>query len=82
MSHAKRLALLVAAGAAMGCCPVRWPASQRLAPAKAYVRYVALAVKAGDERCYEEAKGNEEEMKGCAEVYSVLKRELLKLEDE
>lgn len=81
MSHAKRLAVLALAAAAMGCCPVRWPASQRLAPAKAYVRYVALALKAGDERCYEEAKGNEEELKGCAEVYAVIKRELLKLEE-
>ena len=48
MSHAKRLAVLVAAAAAVGCCPVRWPETQRLAPAQAYVRYVAQAVKEGD----------------------------------
>lgn len=77
---AQRVALLALVVASVGCCPVRWPTSQRLAPSKAFVRYVALAVKEGDGRCYEEAKGNEDEMKGCAEVYSVMKRELLKLE--
>jgi len=79
MSHAKRLALLVAAAAAVGCCPVRWPASQRLAPAKAYVRYVALAVKDGDERCANEAK-TKEEAEACITVYGELKTVLIKLE--
>lgn len=80
MNYAKWLALLVAAAAAVGCCPVRWPASQGLAPSKAYIRYVALAVKEGDGRCFEGSAGDEKERESCAEVYASLKRELLKLE--
>lgn len=79
MSHAKRLAVLVLAGAAMGCCPVRWPSSQRLAPAQAYIRYVALAVKDGDERCAAESK-TKEEAEACIQVYGELKSALIKLE--
>jgi len=79
MSHAKRLALLVAAAAAVGCCPVRWPASQRLAPAQAYVRYVALAVKDGDTKCANEAK-TKDEAEACITVYGELKAVLIKLE--
>ena len=79
MSHAKRLAVLVAAAAAMGCCPVRWPASQRLAPAQAYVRYVALAVKDGDTKCANEAK-TKDEAESCITVYGELKTVLIKLE--
>ncbi len=79
MSHAKRLAVLVLAVAAMGCCPVRWPSSQRLAPAQAYVRYVALAVKDGDERCAKEAQ-TKAEAEGCIAVYGDLKATLIKLE--
>ena len=54
--HAKRLAVLVLAAAAVGCCPVRWPSSQRLAPAQSFVRYVAQAVKEGDRQCAEASK--------------------------
>ena len=79
MSHAKRLALLVAAAAAVGCCPVRWPTSQRLAPAQSFVRYVALAVKDGDVRCAEAAK-TKEEAEACIHVYGELKTVLIKLE--
>ena len=79
MSHAKRLAVLVFAGAAMGCCPVRWPSSQRLAPAQAYIRYVALAVKDGDERCAQEAQ-TKQEAEACIQVYGELKSALIKLE--
>ena len=79
MSHAKRLAVLVAAAAAVGCCPVRWPASQRLAPAQAYVRYVALAVKDGDTKCANEAK-TKEEAEACITVYGELKTVLIQLE--
>ncbi len=79
MSHAKRLAVLVLAVAAMGCCPVRWPSSQRLAPAQAYIRYVALAVKEGDARCAKEAQ-NEQEAAGCIAAYGELKSVLIKLE--
>ena len=79
MSHAKRLALLVAAAAAMGCCPVRWPTSTRLAPAQSFVRYVALAVKDGDVRCAEAAK-TKEEAEACIQVYGELKTVLIKLE--
>ena len=77
--HAKRLAILVAAAAAVGCCPVRWPASQRLAPAQSFVRYVALAVKDGDVRCAEAAK-TKEEAEACIQVYGELKTTLIKLE--
>lgn len=79
MSHAKRLAVLVAAAAAVGCCPVRWPASQRLAPAQSFIRYVALAVKDGDERCAAESK-TKEEAEACITVYGELKTVLIKLE--
>jgi phosphotransferase system HPr-like phosphotransfer protein len=79
MSHAKRLAVLVAAAAAVGCCPVRWPSSQRLAPAQSFIRYVALAVKDGDERCAVEAK-TKEEAEACIQVYGELKTVLIKLE--
>lgn len=79
MSHAKRLAILVAAAAAMGCCPVRWPETQRLAPAQAYVRYVAQAVKEGDKRCAE-ASTKKEELEACIAVYGDLKTTLIKLE--
>ena len=79
MSHAKRLAILVAAAAAMGCCPVRWPASQRLAPAQSFIRYVALAVKDGDAKCAEAAK-TKEEAEACIQVYGELKTTLIKLE--
>lgn len=79
MSHAKRLALLVAAAAAVGCCPVRWPSSQGLAPAQAYVRYVALAVKEGDARCAKEAQ-TKAEAEACIAVYGDLKTALIKLE--
>ena len=79
MSHAKRLAILVAAAAAVGCCPVRWPETQRLAPAQAYVRYVAQAVKEGDKRCAA-ATDKEEELKACVAVYGELKSVLIKLE--
>ena len=81
MNYAKWLALLVAAAAAVGCCPVRWPASQRLAPAQAYVRYVALAVKDGDTKCANEAK-TKEEAEACITVYAELKTTLIKLEDK
>ena len=54
--HAKRLAVLVLAAAAVGCCPVRWPSSQRLAPAQSFVRYVAQAVKEGVRQCAEASK--------------------------
>ena len=79
MSHAKRLAVLVLAAAAVGCCPVRWPETQRLAPAQAYVRYVAQAVKEGDKRCAA-ATDKEEELKACVAVYGELKSVLIKLE--
>lgn len=79
MSHAKRLAVLALAGAAVGCCPVRWPSSQRLAPAQSFVRYVALAVKDGDERCAAESK-TKEEAEACIQVYGELKSALIKLE--
>lgn len=79
MSHAKRLAVLALAGAAMGCCPVRWPSSQRLAPAQSFVRYVALAIKDGDERCAAESK-TKEEAEACIQVYGELKSALIKLE--
>lgn len=78
MSHAKRLAVLVLATAAVGCCPVRWPETERLAPAQSYVRYIAQAVKEGDKRCA--ATDKEEELKACATVYSELKTVLIKLE--
>lgn len=79
MSHAKRLAVLVAAAAAVGCCPVRWPSSQRLAPAQSFIRYVALAVKDGDERCAAESK-TKEEAEACIQIYGELKTVLIKLE--
>ena len=77
--HAKRLAVLVAAVAAVGCCPVRWPTSQRLAPAQSFVRYVALAVKEGDRQCAAESK-TKEEAEACIQVYGELKTTLIKLE--
>ena len=77
--HAKRLAILVVAAAAVGCCPVRWPETQRLAPAQAYVRYVAQAVKEGDKRCAE-ATNKKEELEACVAVYGDLKTVLVKLE--
>lgn len=77
--HAKRMALLALAAAAVGCCPVRWPASQGLAPAKAYVRYVALAVREGDKQCAAEAK-TKDEAEACVTVYGDLKTVLIKLE--
>jgi hypothetical protein len=79
MSHAKRLAVLVAAAAALGCCPVRWPETQRLAPAQAYVRYVAQAVKEGDKRCAA-ATDKKEELEACIAVYGDLKTVLVRLE--
>lgn len=79
MSHAKRLAVLVLATAAVGCCPVRWPETQRLAPAQAYVRYVAQAVKEGDKRCAE-ASTKKEELEACIAVYGDLKTVLVRLE--
>ena len=77
--HAKRLALLVAAVAAVGCCPIRWPEEARLAPAQSYVRYVAQAVKEGDKRCAA-ATNKKEELEACVQVYSELKTVLIKLE--
>jgi len=77
--HAKRLALLVAAVAAMGCCPVRWPSSQRLAPAQSYVRYVAQAVREGDRQCAEAAK-TAAEAQACVDVFNALKDTVLKME--
>lgn len=79
MSHAERLAILVAAAAAVRCCPVRWPETQRLAPAQAYVRYVAQAVKEGDKRCAA-ATDKKEELEACVAVYGDLKTVLVKLE--
>jgi hypothetical protein len=77
--HAKRLALLVAAAAAVGCCPVRWPSSQGLAPAQNYVRYLALVVKDGDKRCADESK-TKDEAEACIQVYGEVKTVLIKLE--
>jgi hypothetical protein len=82
MRHAKWLAVLVFAGSVSGCCGPRWPTQDGIAPAKAYVRYVALAVKKGDDKCFEAAQGDDAAKRGCAEVYGVLKRELIKLEEE
>ena len=79
MSHAKRLALLAAAAAAVGCSPVRWPASQGLAPAEAYVRYLALAVREGDRQCAEASK-TKDEAEACVQVYGEVKTVLIKLE--
>lgn len=79
MSHAKRLAVLVAAAAAVGCCPVRWPSSQGLAPAKAYVRYIALAVREGDKQCAAAAT-TKDEAEACVQVYGEVKTVLIKLE--
>lgn len=79
MSHAERLAILVAAAAAVGCCPIRWPETQRLAPAQAYVRYVAQAVKEGDKRCAA-ATDKKEELEACIAVYGDLKTVLVRLE--
>jgi len=77
--NAKWLAVLALAAAAMGCCPVRWPASERLAPSQAFIRYVALSVKEGDKRCAEESK-TKDEAEACVQVYSELKTVLIKLE--
>jgi hypothetical protein len=76
---AQRVALLALAAASVGCCPVRWPTSQRLAPAQAYVRYVALAVREGDKQCAKESQ-TEAEAAACIQVYGELKTVLLKLE--
>lgn len=77
--HAKRLALLALAAAAVGCCPVRWPSSQRLAPAQSYVRYVAQAVREGDRQCAEASK-TAAEAQACVDVFNALKDTVLKME--
>lgn len=77
--HAKRLAVLVLAAAAVGCCPVRWPTSSRLAPAQSYVRYVAQAVKEGDRQCAEASK-TAAEAQACVDVFNALKDTVLKME--
>lgn len=76
---AQRVALLALAAAAMGCCPVRWPTSQRLAPAQSYVRYVAQAVREGDKQCAEASK-TAADAQACVDVFNALKDTVLKME--
>lgn len=81
MKHAKRLAILVLAASAMGCCPSRWPSQAELTPSKAFIRYVAAAVKDGDTRCAKESK-TIPQAEECIYVYGELKTLLIKLEGQ